>query len=197
MIAITAARPAEGKTTVALSLGRIAAMAGERVVVVDCDIRQPSLGRMLHAEGNLGLVDCLLGHAALAAIVCRDPVTRLDYVPAGAPEANSLGLLMSEAMAGVLASLRETYDLVLLDAPPASAMADARVVARMADATILCLRWRSTPREVVQNSLDLLAEAQASSIGVVLTRVDAEAHLRSGCADAEIYHPRYGGYFRA
>ncbi len=197
VIAITAARPAEGKTTVALSLGRIAALAGERVVVVDCDIRQPALGRILHADGNLGLVDCLLGHGVLAEIICRDPVTSLDYVPAGAPEANSLGLLMSDAMIDVLAALRERYDLVLLDAPPACAMADARVVARMADATLLCLRWRSTPRDVVRHSLELLAEAQASSVGVVLTRVDAEAHLRSGYADAEVYHARYGGYFRA
>ena len=197
VIAITAARPAEGKTTVALSLGRIAAMAGERVAVVDCDIRQPALGRLLQADGNLGLVDCLLGHARVSDIVRRDPLTRLDYVPAGAAEANSLGLLMSDAMVGVLESLRAEYDLVLLDAPPACAMADARVVARLADATLLCLRWRSTPCNVVRNSLELLAEAQAHSVGVVLTRVDAAVHLRSGYADAEVYHPRYGGYFRA
>ena len=197
VIAITAARPAEGKTTVALALGRVAAMAGERVVVVDCDIRQPALGRLLQADGNLGLVDCLLGHAQLPDILRPDPITPMHYMPAGAPEANSLGLLMSDAMAAMLATLRQDYDLVLLDAPPACAMADARIVARLADATLLCLRWSSTPRRVVENSLALLREAQAKIVGVVLTRVDAAVHVRSGYADAEIYHPRYGGYFRA
>jgi polysaccharide biosynthesis transport protein len=85
---------------------------------------------------------------------------------------------------------------VLLDAPPAMAMADARVIARLVDATLLCLRWRSTPLGVVRNSLELLDQASANLIGVVLTRVDIRAHTRSGFADAEIYHPRYGGYSR-
>ena len=196
IIAITAARPAEGKTTVALALARAAAMAGERVAVLDCDIRQPGLSRLLGADGNLGLVDCLLGHAALADVIRRDRLTNLDFIPAGAAETNSLGLLMSEAMVAILGSLREKYDLVLIDAPPAFAMADARIIARLVDATLLCLRWRSTPRSVVGNSLELLEQAQAHLIGVVLTRVDVRAHSRSGFADAEIYHPRYGGYFR-
>ena len=196
VIAVTAARPAEGKTTVALALGRAAAMAGERVLVLDCDIREPALGRLLAPDGNLGLVDCLLGHATLEDAIRRDRLTNMDYLPAGAAETHSLGLLMSDGMADILQSLRETYDLVLLDAPPAFAMADAQVIARLADATLLCLRWRSTPRGVVRNALDLLDHARAHLIGVVLTRVDIRAHVRSGFSDAEIYHPRYGGYFR-
>ena len=196
VVAVTAARPAEGKTTVALALGRAAAMAGERVAILDCDIREPGLGRRLAADGNLGLVDCLLGHAALDEVIRRDRLTSLDFIPAGASEIHSLGLLMSDAMAAILQALRQDYDLVLLDAPPAFAMADARIVARLADATLLCLRWRSTPRSVVCDSLELLEHAQARLIGVALTRVDVRAHIRSGFADAEIYHPRYGGYSR-
>ncbi len=196
VVAITAARPAEGKTTVALALARAAAMAGERVVVLDCDIREPGLGRKLAADGNLGLVDCLLGHATLAELIRRDRLTSLDFIPAGAAETHSLGLLMSEAMEAVLEALRQDYDLVLLDAPPCLAMADARILARLADATLLCLRWRSTPRGVVRDALELLGQARAQLIGVALTRVDVRAHVRSGFADAEIYHPRYGGYFR-
>lgn len=196
VIAITAARPAEGKTTIALALGRAAALAGERVAILDCDIREPMLGRLLGADGAPGLADCLLGHAALADVIRRDRLTTLDCVPAGASQAHLLGLLMSDAMAVLLRSLRQQYDLVLLDVPPALAMADARIVARLADATLLCLRWRSTPRAVVRNSLELLDQAQAHLIGVALTRVDVRAHVRSGFADAEVYHPRYGGYFR-
>lgn len=196
IIAVTAARPAEGKTTVALALARAAALAGERVALVDCDIREPGLGRLMVSEGNLGLVDCLLGHAALSDVVRHDRLTNMDFIPAGAAEIHSLGLLMSDAMTDILLALRETYDLVLLDAPPAFAMADARILARLSDATLLCLRWRSTPRNVVRNALDLLDHAHAHLIGVVLTRVDVRAHLRSGFADAEVYHPRYGGYAR-
>ena len=196
IIAITAARPAEGKTTVSLALARAAAMAGERVLILDCDIREPGLGRLLGMDGNLGLVDCLLGNVALSDVIRRDRFTNLDYLPAGAVEIHSLGLLMSDAMVEVLQSLREAYDLVLIDAPPVFAMPDARIVARLVDATLLCIRWRSTPRSLVGNSLDLLEQAGAYIIGAVLTRVDMRVHSRSGFVDAEIYHPRYGGYFQ-
>jgi capsular exopolysaccharide synthesis family protein len=197
IVAITAARPSEGKTTVALALARSAAQAGERVVLLDCDVRQPSIGRTLGMDGADGLIDCLQGRVPLETVLQRDERSGLAVIPAGSLEVNALSLFMSEAMAALLQRLRQDYDLVLLDAPPAHALTDARVIAGMAEATLLCLRWRSTPFGVVRHALDLLEEAQASVVGVTLTRVDMRAHVRSGFADAEVYHPRYGGYFRA
>lgn len=196
VVVITAARPGEGKTTTAVALARSAAMNGERVLLIDCDVRQPSLGRVFRCEGAPGVTDLLLGQAVLERIIRRDHLSSLDYIPAGAAEIHSLGLFMSEAMAGLLDRVRRDYDLIVLDAPPALAMADARVVARLADATLLCVRWRDTPRSVVRNSLGLLEEAHARVVGAALTQVDAKVHGRSGYADAEVYHPRYGGYFR-
>lgn len=196
VVVITAARPGEGKTTTAIALARSAAMNGERVLLVDCDIRQPAVGRAFRAEAAPGVTDLLLGQAEYEQILRRDHLTGLDYIPAGAAEIHSLGLFMSEAMAGLLDRVRRDYDLVVLDAPPALAMADARVVARLADATLLCVKWRDTPRSVVRNSLALLEEAKARIVGVALTQVDAKTHRRSGYADSEVYHPRYSGYFR-
>jgi succinoglycan biosynthesis transport protein ExoP len=196
IVAITAARPAEAKTTTAMALGRSSAMNGERVLVLDCDVRQPSFGRLMRAEHSRGIVDYLLGQATLDEIIRRDRLTSLDFIPAGTSKANSLGLFMSDAMTECLARLRHDYDLVLLDAPPVFAMTDARIISRIADATLLCVRWRETPRSVVSHSLDLLDEADARVIGVALTRVDPRAHVRSGHSDAEVYHPRYGGYYR-
>ena len=196
IVAITAARPAEAKTTTAVALGRSSAMNGERVLVLDCDVRQPSFGRLMRAEHSRGIVDYLLGQATLDEIIRRDRLTAMDYIPAGTSKANSLGLFMSDAMSQCLERLRRDYDLVLLDAPPVFAMTDARIISRIADATLLCVRWRETPRSVVSRSLDLLDEADARVIGVSLTRVDPRAHVRSGHSDAEVYHPRYGGYYR-
>lgn len=196
VVVITAARPGEGKTTTAIALARSAAMNGERVLLVDCDIRLPSVGKAFRAEGAPGVTDMLLGQADYEQIVRRDHLTGLDYIPAGAAEVHSLGLFMSEAMAGLLERVRREYDLVVLDAPPALAMADARVVARLADATLLCVRWRDTPRSVVRNSLALLEDAKARIVGAALTQVDAKTHRRSGYADSEVYHPRYSGYYR-
>jgi capsular exopolysaccharide synthesis family protein len=196
IVVVTAARPGEGKTTTAISLARSAAMNGERVLLVDCDVRQPAIGRALRAENAAGVTDLLLGQATYEDIVRRDHLTGLDYIPAGAAEVHSLGLFMSEAMAELLDRVRRDYDLVVLDAPPALAMADARVVSRLADATLLCVKWRDTPRSVVRNSLALLEDAKARVVGVALTQVDAKVHRRSGYADSEVYHPRYSGYFR-
>src|SRR3954471_5181447 len=196
VVVITAARPGEGKTTTSVALARSAAMNGERVLLIDCDVRQPSLGRVFRCEGAPGVTDLLLGQAVLERIIRRDHLSSLDYIPAGAAEIHSLGLFMSEAMAGLLDRVRRDYDLIVLDAPPALAMADARVVARLADATLLCVKWRDTPRSVVRNSLGLLEDAHARVVGAALTQVDAKVHGRSGYADAEVYHPRYGGYFR-
>lgn len=196
VVAITAARPDEGKTTTTLALARSAAMHGERVAVLDCDIRQPGLGRLLAADALLGLTDYLQGRASLEQVLRRDPLTSMDYIPAGSAEAMAQGLFMSAAMEQLLARLRATHDLILLDAPPAAAMTDARIIARLADTTLICVRWHHTPRSVVLHAMGLLEEARAKLAGIALTRVDVKAHARSGFADAEVYHPRYGGYFR-
>jgi len=189
-VAITSARPGEGKTTTAIALGRSAALNGERVIVVDCDIRQPSLG-----EGP-GLSDYLRGEVRLADVTHRDPLTALFFVPVGTPSESGGGPFMTEGMARVLAELKQHYDLVILDSPPVLAMTDARVIARIADTTLLCVRWRDTPHSVAGRSLAMLQDAQAHVAGAILTRIDPRALVGSGLADAEMYDPRYSGYYR-
>jgi polysaccharide biosynthesis transport protein len=196
IIAITAALPAEGKTSVTLALGRLAAMNGERVIVVDCDIRQSAFALLTKSNPGPGLVDYLQERVALADVIRKDETTGMDYIAAGTGEANALGLLMSPTMARLLQTLRQDYDLVLLDSPPAQAVTDARIVAGLADATLLCVRWQHTPRDVVRHALELLEAAHANVVGAALTLVDVSVHVRSGYADAEVYLPRHGGYFR-
>jgi capsular exopolysaccharide synthesis family protein len=196
VVAVTAARPAEGKTTLALSLARVTAMAGERVLLLDCDLRRPSLARLLGAEGQPGLAECLIGTATLAQVIRKDPLTSMAYIPAGSAGADAAGLFMSDAMARALQTLRQEYDLVLMDAPPALAVSDTRLIARLADATLFCARWERTRREIARHAIELLDESQASIAGLVLTRVDARAHGRSGYADAEACPARNPRYFR-
>ena len=193
-IAITAARPAEGKTTVALALGRSAVLSGERAILLDCDLRHPAIAGLLGSAGHAGLADYLRGDARWDEVVGKDPLTSLAYVGAGTTGADGFGLFLSEAMLGLIQRLREEFDLVLLDTPPALAMSDTRVIARIADATVLCARWRRTPREVVRAAIELLEESQAAVVGVALTRVDARDHARSGYGDAAMVDPRSNRY---
>ncbi len=193
-VAITAARSAEGKSTVAVALGRSAALSGERVVLLDCDLRHPSLARLFGGEGRAGLAEYLRGDAALDEVIRKDPLTSMAYVGAGSGGPDGFGLFLSEAMARAVQTLRDDYDLVLLDTPPALAMSDTRVIAQIADATLLCVRWRSTPRDVAAAAIELLEEAQAAVVGVALTRVDPQAHARSGYADSSMVDPRVNRY---
>ncbi len=200
IVAITAARPAEGKSLLTLALGRSAQLGGDRVLAIECDLRQPSFLRRFGVESGrtraTGLAEILKGDAAWRDCVKDDPLTGLAFIPAGRAGGDVLRLFLSDALNTLLRDASQDYDLILLDAPPVQAMTEARVIAAAADATLLCVRWRSTPRATLLNALEMLQDAHAKVIGTVLTRVDPRAHLRSGHADAEVYHRRYKSYYR-
>jgi uncharacterized protein involved in exopolysaccharide biosynthesis/Mrp family chromosome partitioning ATPase len=196
VVAITAARPAEGKSVLTLSLGRSAHLGGERVLAVECDARQGSFGVRLVGNRGPGLLDVLRGDTGWRDAVQPDPVTGMSFIPAGKPSGDILRLFLGERMRGLLAEARGEYDLILLDLPPAEAMTEARVAASLADATLFCVRWRHTLAPTVLHTLSLLRDAHAKICGTVLTRVDTAMHLRSGYADAGVYHRRYKPYFR-
>jgi polysaccharide biosynthesis transport protein len=119
----------------------------------------------------------------------------MKFITGGKPGGDVLGLFLSNEMRQLLHDVRDHYDLVLLDAPPIEAMPEARVAATLADATLMCVRWRSTQAKTLMHALDVLHDAHAKIIGTVLTRVDPRVHLRSGYADAGVYHRRYKAYF--
>ncbi len=196
IIAITAARPGEGKTTLTIALARSLAAAGLRVLAIDGDIRQPSFDPLFGTSGAKGLTDHLAGLALHEEIIIEDTLTGARIIPAGTQAKAALSLFLSPALPNFLDSLRQDYDVILIDAPPAFALAEGRVLARLADCALLCIRWNRTPRHILRAAITLLQEAGVTIAGTALTRVNPLAHQKSGHADAEMYHPRYGGYFR-
>jgi uncharacterized protein involved in exopolysaccharide biosynthesis/Mrp family chromosome partitioning ATPase len=221
IVTVTGARAAEGKSLVTIALGRSAQLDGERVLAIECDVRQATFqqrlqggaapepqdsaspgrwggGATLGRRGPAaqGLTDVLRGEIGWRDAVQTDPMTGMRFITAGKPGADILGLFLSDAMKQLLAEARDDYDLILLDAPPIEAMTEARVAAALADATLLCVRWRSTKGKTLLHALEVLSDAHATVIGSVLTRVDPRVHLRSGYADAGVYHRRYKAYFR-
>jgi capsular exopolysaccharide synthesis family protein len=196
IIAVTAARPAEGKSILALSLGRSTQLGGERVLVIECDVRQASFQYRLAGKAAPGLLDILRGDAEWRDAVQDDPISGMKFITAGKPGGDVLGLFQANKMLQLLAELRDHYDLILLDAPPVEAITEARIAASLADATLLCVRWRSTQTKTLLHALEMLRDAHAKIIGTVLTRVDPRVHLRSGHADAGVNHRRYKAYFR-
>lgn len=196
VIAITAAQAAEGVSVLTLALGRSAQQAADKVLAIECTVRQPSFRARLALEAAPGLTEILRGEAEWRDAVQQDPLSGMDVIAAGKPQGDLLGLFDSRQMREFLAETRAHYTLILLDTPPVEAHADAHVLTMLADATVLCVQWRRTPARTVTHALAVLNDARATVIGTVLMRVNRRAHLRSGFADAAVYERRHASHFR-
>ena len=181
VIVITSSVPNEGKTSIAVSLGRLASKSGQRVLLIDGDLRHPSVGRQFSPRApDAGLVEVLAGRRDLAQVIHRDPISPLEFVPVAVPPANPADLLASKSMARLIEVLRRHYDLVIIDAAPVLPVADPRLLARLADKMVYIVRWDSTPREAVISGIKLLRDAHADIAGVVLNQVDMRRHALYG-----------------
>lgn len=174
VIAVTSALPEEGKSVLAAALARSAAQAGWRVLLIDADMRHPTVAAsfgMLRPEP--GLAELLAGAGPVDVMqVVRPTPPRLHVIPTGAAVGDPQELLDSPTLTSLLSAARQTYDLVLLDSPPVLPAVDALLVARAADATLLAVRWEKTSGATVNEALGLLHRSRARVLGAVLTQVN-------------------------
>lgn len=195
VIAITSALPREGKTTVSVSLARTIAMAGERTILVDCDLRHHSASDML-LKGRAGqIVPLLSDEISLDSAILIDEDTGLEVIGCDRAPDNGRDLLTQEKFSALLAELRERYDYIILDTAPVLGIADARAVASLADAVILLARWRSTSLRATDTALDLLIDARAKVFGVALTIVNLTKFGSTGEDDLYGYHEQFKSYY--
>ncbi len=179
-IMITGAVPEEGKSPFAAGWARNAAQAGWKVLLVECDFARPSLAPRLGCEASPGLGEVLSGKLiGSRRAVFRKVLPKLDVIPAGQASGDPQELLASARMARLSASARSAYNLILIDTPPVLPLADAMVLGRMADATVLVVRWERTTREAVGAAVRLLQTGGAQMLGTVLTRVDPAVARRA------------------
>lgn len=174
VILITSSVPDEGKTTVALSLARTIARSDQKVVLLDGDLRRPSLVKALQLpDGQSGFIETLSGQATLDQCLVKDPRSNLWFLPTSRVASNPPDLMGSVAMEKLIAALRSIYDTVIIDSAPLLPVNDTKVLARLADAVVLVVRWEKTPRDAVANAARMLADIKAPVAGVVLARADA------------------------
>ena len=177
VVLVTSAIAGEGKSTVALSLARSTANGGQRCLLIDADIRKPTLHASLRVPATPGLVELTLDRAPLADVTRAVAGERFDFVAAGRPTQDALSPFTIKAFGGVLAELKRHYDVIVIDSPPVLLAFEGLVLSGCADMTLFVVKWRSTPREIARKAARLLARCSAGPCLAVLSQVNLR-HLR-------------------
>jgi exopolysaccharide transport family protein len=173
VIMVTSARPQEGKTTTSINTAIVLAQKGVRVLLIDADLRRPSIHKTLGMGPRSGLSNVLTGSATLQQTITTSPVLpNLFIMPAGTPPPNPAELLASSNMRDLIVELREQYDHIVIDTPPTLSVTDAVVLSPRADATILVIRSGHTTKQALRRSRDILMQVNAHVAGVLLNAVD-------------------------
>ena len=179
-ILVTSASAEEGKTTLVVWLALTVRLGGHKVLVVDGDHRRGSLMRHMSGSTKLGMTDLLAGRATLADVIQTDPDTRVDFIAAGKPMTNSFGTGDIMRLRAIMATLKTSYGLVIVDSPPLLAMTDGLVHASIVDQTIFICRWQSTSRRAVIGCIERLRAYGAQIPGIVVSMVDQKSTLALG-----------------
>jgi len=174
---VSSASPDEGKSTTLANLGVINAQAGKRVVLLDCDLRRPRLHELFGLSNNVGVSTALLEPDDTLPLQDTD-ITNLQVMTSGPLPPNPADLLASKRMDALLEQLVEQADMVLLDAPPVTAVTDAALLATKVDGVLLVVRAGNTKRENAERAKSLLEKVNANVVGAVLTNaaVDSSAY---------------------
>lgn len=195
IILFTSALPDEGKTTTAVSFARAAAFAGVKTLLIDCDLRHPSVHRALNWDRvENGLVECLASRATFEEVIRKDGATGLDVLPVASGAANPPDLLSSAQMRRLLEQASGIYDLVIIDSAPVLPVADTRVLALLADKTVFIMKWDTTPRDAGASAIRELRSYNVDLAGAVLAQVDTSKLAKYGYGGSEGYY--YGKYSR-
>ena len=184
-ITVVSGGAGEGKSTTVLNLATIFAQNGDKVLLVDSDLRRPSLHKRLGLSNSLGLTNYLLGQNTLEEVIQHSPLANLHFLPSGRLPSSALGILNSPQMKDFIKEAKRRYDFVFFDAPPIMGVSDATVLASGADLAILVIQYRKYPQSLAIRSRQMVEKVGGRLIGVVLNNINL-------ASDASYYY--YSGY---
>jgi capsular exopolysaccharide synthesis family protein len=185
-ISVVSGGAGEGKTTTMFNLAVVFAQQGDRILIVDSDLRRPSMHRYLKVSNNIGLTNYLLGQVTIDEVIQTSELPTLHFIPSGKLPSSSMGILSSSKMKEFVGDMKSRYDYVFLDAPPIMGVSDASVLASMVDMCVLVVQYRKYPQLMTQRAKEMVTKVGGELVGVVLNNINISQ---------DSYYYYYSGYY--
>jgi capsular exopolysaccharide synthesis family protein len=185
-LAVVSAGAGEGKSTTIFNLATVFAQSGQRVIIVDSDLRRPSLHKLFRVANNLGLTNYLLKQNTLEEVIQTTNLGTLDFMPSGKLPSSSMGILSSAAMKDLIVELKARYDFVFFDSPPIMGVSDASILASEIDMTLQVIQYRRYPQPMNIRAKQMIEKVGGNLMGIVLNNINMSQ-------DESYYY--YSGYY--
>jgi len=185
-IVVVSAGAGEGKSTTTINLATVFAQAGNRVLIVDSDLRRPTLHKLFKVANNLGLTNYLLKQNTIAEIVQTTQVPNLDFMASGKLPNSSMGILGSVQMKQLIAELKQRYDFIFFDSPPILGVSDASILASEVDLVMQVIQYRRYPQPMTIRAKQMIEKVGGNFVGIVLNNINMSQ-------DEGYYY--YSGYY--
>ena len=188
-VAVVSAGAGEGKSTTVFNLATVfaqSAQGGQRILIVDSDLRRPTLHKMFHVTNSLGLTNYLLKQNTLDEVIQTTKTPNLDFLASGKLPSSSLGILSSAQMKALINDLKQRYDFVFFDSPPIMGVSDASILASEVDMTLQVIQYRRYPQPMNIRAKQLIEKVGGNLVGIVLNNINMSQ-------DESYYY--YSGYY--
>lgn len=185
-VAVVSAGAGEGKSTTVFNLAAVFAQSGQRVLIVDSDLRRPTLHKMFRVTNNIGLTNYLLKQNTLEEVIQTSSLPTLDFMASGKLPSSSLGILSSSQMRGLINELKQHYDFVFFDSPPVMGVSDASILASEVDMTLQVIQYRRYPQPMNIRAKQMIEKVGGNLVGIVLNNINMSQ-------DESYYY--YSGYY--
>ena len=176
----------EGKSTTIFNLATVFAQNGQRVLMVDSDLRRPSLHKLLNVSNSIGLTNFLLRQNSLEEVIQTTKLPSMHFLPSGKLPSSSLGILNSPQMKEFIKTVKERYDFVFFDSPPIMGVSDASILASEVDMSILVIQYRKYPQAMTLRAKQMVEKVGGRMLGVVLNNINISQ---------DSYYYYYSGYY--
>lgn len=199
VIGVVSSMPGEGKSTVAMNIAQLIAASGSSVLVIDADLRSPTLSREITPNAEAGLLEFLVNNASVNDLIYSDETKKLKFLPAAGKGggAQKTDLIGSGKMAQLLTAARQSYNYVVIDLPPLAPVIDAKAIAGSVDGFVFVVEWGATPIATVTDALHDSSLVNRKIIGCLLNKADeGNLHLYTSSAGNSTYyhHEKFGSY---